>query len=122
MASVAGIEAIVYVDRPSPRAPQIGNQKMSPAQSRAARALLGWTQPQLADAAGLGISSIADFERERHMATERTTSKIRAALEGAGVVFLDIGEISNGGPGVRLREPVEAAKMIDKDLVADSAG
>ncbi len=76
----------------------------------------------MGDAAGLGISSIADFERERRTATERTTSKIRAALEHAGVVFLNTGEIANGAPGVRLREPVEAAKVIDKDLVGESAG
>ncbi len=90
---------------------------MTPAQVRAARALLGWSQPQLGDAAGLGISSIADFERERRTATERTTSKIRAALERAGIVFLAAGEVADGGPGVRLRATVEAAKMTDKDLV-----
>ncbi len=71
----------------------------------------------MGDAAGLGISSIADFQRERRTATERTTSKIHAALERAGVVFLDTGDTANGGRGVRLRVPDEAAKTTDKDLV-----
>lgn len=59
------------------------------------------TQAQLAIAAGLGLSTIVDFERERRSVAPATVAAIRAALESAGVVFLP----ENGnGPGVALRK------------------
>lgn len=75
---------------------------MTPAQSRAARGLLSMTQAQLAVAAGLGQSTVIDFERERRAVSPSAVTAIRAALEAAGVVFLP----ENGnGPGVALRKP-----------------
>ena len=72
---------------------------MSPAQCRAARALIDWTQPRLAQAAGLGLSTVVDYERERRAVSEAGIAQIRGALEAAGVEF------TNGGqPGVRLRK------------------
>ena len=38
---------------------------MTPKQVRAARALLGWSEADLAKEAGLGITTIADCELER---------------------------------------------------------
>lgn len=74
---------------------------MVPAQCRAARALIGMTQPTLAQAAGLGLSSIVDFEKERRIVSPTGVASIRQALEAAGVVFLP----ANGnGPGVALRK------------------
>ena len=61
--------------------------------------MLGLTQPQLAEAAGVGLSTVVDHERGRREVASATVSTIRAALEAAGVQFLDNGE----GPGVRLR-------------------
>jgi hypothetical protein len=43
---------------------------MTPAQCRAARALLGITQAQLARAAKLGLSTVVDFEKERRLVSE----------------------------------------------------
>lgn len=75
--------------------------KMTPAQSRAARALVELTQPKLADAAGLGLSTVVDFERGRRAVSDDAIRAMRAALEAAGVIFVD----ENGeGPGVRLRK------------------
>ncbi|KQZ98442.1 hypothetical protein ASD64_15810 [Mesorhizobium sp. Root157] len=75
---------------------------MTPAQCRAARALLDWTQPALAASAGLGLSTIVDFEKMRRKTiSPDAVAAIRAALESAGVIFI----ASNGdGPGVRLRD------------------
>jgi transcriptional regulator with XRE-family HTH domain len=73
---------------------------MTAPQCRAARALLNWSQPQLAQAADLGLSTIVDLERERRKVSERAISAIRTALEAAGVEFLPP---NGGGPGVRLR-------------------
>lgn len=73
---------------------------MTPAQCRAARALIDWTQPQLATAAGLGLSTVVDFEKARRKISSDASSAIQRALEVAGVEFL--GE-DDGGAGVRLR-------------------
>jgi transcriptional regulator with XRE-family HTH domain len=74
---------------------------MTPTQSRAARALIEWTQPTLAEAASIGLSTVVDFERGRRKVTKASVDSIRAALEAAGVIFVD----ENGdGPGVRLKK------------------
>jgi transcriptional regulator with XRE-family HTH domain len=60
---------------------------IDPAQIRAARALLGWSQHQLALAAGLSRPSIDNFEHERFQPRPRTIKAILAALNHAGVEF-----------------------------------
>ena len=54
---------------------------MTPSQARAARALLDMTQPSLADLAGLGLSTIVDFEKQRRKLPISTVAAIRAADE-----------------------------------------
>jgi transcriptional regulator with XRE-family HTH domain len=61
---------------------------MIPAQSRAARALLGLTQEQLADMADLSFSTIQEFENGRSV-DECLVATIEVALEAAGVEFRD---------------------------------
>ena len=74
---------------------------MTPSQCRAARALLNWTQPFLAEAAGLSKSTIIDFELERREVSAAAQSAMKRALEDGGVTFLD----PNGeGEGVRRRK------------------
>ena len=75
------------------------------AQCRGARGLLGLTQPALASAAGLGLSTIVDFERSRRPVSKDAVKTIREALERAGVDFIDE---NGGGPGVRLRNRQKA--------------
>jgi transcriptional regulator with XRE-family HTH domain len=71
---------------------------MTPSQCRAARALLDWTQPALARSAGLGISTVIDFERERRQVSDEAIAAMRGALERKGLEF------TNGRrPGVRLK-------------------
>jgi transcriptional regulator with XRE-family HTH domain len=74
---------------------------MTPSQCRGARALLELTQPELARAAGLGLSTIVDFEKRRRRVPEATIQAMRKALEDAGIQFIDE---DGGGPGVRLRK------------------
>jgi len=72
-------------------------------QIRAARALLGWTQVKLAEAAGIGEISVKNVEREKSDARTSTLLKIQRAFEKAGVQFIPDGSPSlGGGPGVRL--------------------
>ena len=74
--------------------------EVSPAQCRAGRALLEITQTQLAASAGLGLSTVVDFEKERRQVAPESVEAIRRALVRAGVEFIDE---NGGGPGVRLR-------------------
>ena len=80
---------------------------MTPAQCRAARAILEITQPKLAEIAGLGLSTIVDFERGRRTVSDTTIKHIQVTLENAGAVFIDE---NGGGPGVRLRKRHQAEK------------
>ncbi|HEV7323510.1 MAG TPA: helix-turn-helix transcriptional regulator [Bosea sp. (in: a-proteobacteria)] len=74
---------------------------VSPAQCRAARALIGWSQDQLATASKVAKATIANFEAGRRASYDRTLEDIRTALESAGVIFVE----ENGeGPGVRLKK------------------
>ena len=74
--------------------------KITPAQCRAARALVGMTQPELASRAKLGLSTVVDFERSRRRISEDAVGAIVRALEEAGVIFISR---NGGGAGVRLR-------------------
>jgi transcriptional regulator with XRE-family HTH domain len=76
------------------------------AQLRAARALIGWSQPELAGRSGVGIATIRRMEGARGLpkTTAENVWKVQQALEGAGVIFIDQNEDS--GPGVRLKDPI----------------
>lgn len=56
-------------------------------QIRAARALLGWSQADLARAAGMATSSIKNLESANGSARRETFTLIRDTLEAAGVEF-----------------------------------
>ncbi len=76
---------------------------ISPAQIRAARALLGWKQTDLAAASGVSEISIKNIERGKTDARSSTIAKIESAVFEAGVMFIDTGVNRDGGPGVRLK-------------------
>jgi len=75
---------------------------IAPATCRAGRALLDWSQTQLADAARVGNSTVRNFEAGRSIPVTNNLDAIRRALEAAGVEFIPE---NGGGPGVRLRKP-----------------
>ena len=60
---------------------------MTPAQCRAARALLDINQSKLAAISGLGLSTVVDFERERRPVSQEAIAAIQNALERAGISF-----------------------------------
>ena len=72
-----------------------------PAQCRAARALIDMSQATLARRAVVPRDALVDFENGSRTLTADNFAAIRAALEAAGVIFID----ENGErPGVRLRK------------------
>jgi transcriptional regulator with XRE-family HTH domain len=66
------------------------------AQCRAARALLNWTQDDLAAHSKITQKTIADFERGATRPHAHTLAQIATAFEAAGIEFLNSDE-----PGVR---------------------
>ena len=73
---------------------------LEPSQSRAGRALVEWSQAELAARSHLGVSTIRNFEAGRTVPTHNNLAAIRRALEEAGVEFIPE---NGGGVGVRLR-------------------
>lgn len=70
-------------------------------QCRAGRALLAWSQEDLAEKAETTQRTVADFERGARQPYSATLSQLRTAMEMAGVRFLSQGESASGGQGVR---------------------
>jgi transcriptional regulator with XRE-family HTH domain len=64
---------------------------ITPAQSRAARALLAMSQVKLAKLAELGLSSVRDFETDNRAVSADIVAAITSALNRAGVEFADGG-------------------------------
>jgi transcriptional regulator with XRE-family HTH domain len=71
-------------------------------QCRAARALLGWTQAELARRAGVACGTVRGFENGWHHPIRNNLTTMQAVMEAAGVMFIEPGEY---GCGVRLRSP-----------------
>jgi transcriptional regulator with XRE-family HTH domain len=70
-------------------------------QCRAARALLNWTQADLADRTSLSAVSIRAFEKGGEM-RDSNLKLLKMIFEKAGVVFIPE---NGGGAGVRLAKP-----------------
>ena len=79
-----------------------GKYAIFPSQVRAARALLDWPRERLSQMCGVPVRTLDRLEKGDGQPQRRTVEAIRAALEAAGVVFI---EQNGGGPGVRLQSP-----------------
>ncbi len=77
--------------------------KVSIRQIKAARALLAWSQEDLASAAAVSLPTIKRLESADGLLGGRadTVQKLQTALVKAGVEFISE---NGGGPGVRLRK------------------
>ena len=62
--------------------------------------MLGISQLELAEMAGLGLSTIVDFEKSRRPVSNESLLKIYDALVRSGVEFI---ASNGGGAGVRLK-------------------
>jgi transcriptional regulator with XRE-family HTH domain len=70
-------------------------------QCRAARALLNWSQQDLAAKSGVGIVTVHQLEAGTNRPRRATIDVVRRAFEIAGIEFIDE---NGGGPGVRLKK------------------
>ncbi|UJW76690.1 helix-turn-helix transcriptional regulator [Rhizobium sp. SL42] len=70
-------------------------------QCRAARAMLGWSQTTLAEAANVSRQTIADFERGAHMPIANNLASMTAAFEQAGITLI---HAEGGAVGVLLKK------------------
>jgi transcriptional regulator with XRE-family HTH domain len=71
---------------------------------RAGRALLGWSQLELAEAASVGVATVRRLEaaEDEVRGSADTLWKIQKALEAAGIEFIP--EEDGKGAGVRLKQ------------------
>ena len=76
-------------------------------QIRGARAMLRWNAKKLAEESGLSWPTIQRMEATRGIPSglSKNLELVQRTLERAGVIFIDQ---NGGGPGVRLRHPIEA--------------
>jgi transcriptional regulator with XRE-family HTH domain len=72
---------------------------MNSQQSRAARGLLKWSQRQLADKSGVGLSTVAEFENDKREPWPDNLAAMRKAFEKSGVIFESDGKFV----GVKLK-------------------
>lgn len=76
-------------------------------QTRAARALLGWTQEMLADKAKVSLTALKRMESATGLRVfESTSDQVRRALEAEGIAFISSGR----NEGVMIVDGQEAAK------------
>jgi transcriptional regulator with XRE-family HTH domain len=88
------------------------------AQVRAARALIGWSQAELAAAAGVPLSTVDRFETGApDVVPAEAVARMGGALESAGVAFI---ARNGGGAGVRLRKGGESKYLGWEDLNASN--
>jgi transcriptional regulator with XRE-family HTH domain len=88
---------------------------ITPAQIRAGRALIEWSQQKLADAAALSLSTVRDYENERRGGEVGGLRALQRALENEGVAFLPGDD--RDGPGVRLNKRVVTVLRVPTRLV-----
>jgi transcriptional regulator with XRE-family HTH domain len=65
---------------------------MTPAQCRAARGLLRWTQDDLATAAAVSSVTVRNFENEKSTPQRASLAMMQRAFEDAGVEFTNGGQ------------------------------
>src|SRR5690242_401578 len=100
---------------------------ITPAQLRAARALLDWSQQELARRAGLGLSTVRDFEAGRRLPTVASLDALHRVLTAAEIEFILDARGSEGvtlrrGAGTRLNELISDVTRLALEKEAAQEG
>jgi DNA-binding XRE family transcriptional regulator len=92
VAAAAAFPRVLEIEGGRPRGTlgYIAGSVITPAQCRAGRMMLDWTQQKLADAAEVGLVTLRQFEGENTARPQRgTIPAIKLAMELAGVEFTE---------------------------------
>jgi transcriptional regulator with XRE-family HTH domain len=91
-------------------------------QVRAARAILEWSQEELADRSGIGVTTIRQIE-SGFSSRRNTTINLRGTFENAGLEFLENEGVRRRTDKFRLLEGADSCqKLYDEFLQAAHAG
>lgn len=91
-------------------------QTLTSAQCRAARALLNWTQPELAERCGVHVQTFSNFEKESSTPSKSTLEKIGTILTLHGIELLDGNGIREINRTIQQYEGKEGFKMFMDDV------
>jgi hypothetical protein len=84
---------------------------LTPAQCRAARAMIEWSVERLSQASAIDLQTIHNFEVRFRRPDEKTLRRLRITLEAAGVMFVP----ENGwGVGVRFKFNTKEVRAIKR--------
>ena len=91
---------------------------------RAARALLGWSQRDLAKLAKIAISTVADFERGQRIPIPQNIQAIRDAITASGIALTVGGVVTSEtrdsvAPGGQSGQPIRLIDATDLDHWSD---
>jgi transcriptional regulator with XRE-family HTH domain len=95
--------------------------ELGPDDVRAARALLQWSQGDLAKEAAVGISTIAEFEKGSRTPIANNVAAIRRALEAAGVRFTSAGPTIFSEQSLYIMTQTGGSEMRFRFSLADAA-
>jgi DNA-binding XRE family transcriptional regulator len=101
--TVNSILTVAFISFRSQRVPMLVELMITPAQIRAARAMLSWKQTDLAARAGVSEMSVKNIEREATDPRASTLRAIQSALEEGGIQFIEGNYSGPGGPGLRIK-------------------
>lgn len=87
-------------------------------QIRAARALLDWSQSDLADKAGLSQTGIAHIENGTNQPNSSTLEKIKTAFDDNGIEFIGNKGLQKRTNEIRTMSGVEGLKSLVNDIYA----
>lgn len=88
---------------------------LTPAQCRMARAYLQWSQPELADRAGLAVMTVSKFEKGDGHTGNDTIAKIAGVFELAGLEMLPGGGVTPSRGLVTVLEGPDANYRVMED-------
>lgn len=80
-------------------------EQLSPRQCRAGRALLGWSQPDLAQKAGVYPRTVIDFESGKRTPIPATRKALAAAMLAGGVMLLESEGVAVAHPTTSTSSP-----------------
>ncbi len=95
----------------------------APEHIRAARALLAWSQADLARAASVAVSTVADFERGLRTPVPNNAQAMKDAIEAQGISFLPGGAVVTAKmPAPTIPKPGKPMRWIEAQHLVQWAG